>query len=418
MKKPPNVVTTTSINGPNARWCLRFPEAVQDLEQELAALLQSEPQLSPCIQQVMVDGLWYHDLDNPEQTWLSPAFWQILGLDPATQPSSTQAWHKLLHPEDLGLAKQALRRQLEGPDGYYDEILRHRHPHGHTIWLRCRAVVLHDHTGQPRRVLGGHVDVTSLLHNQEALQRKNEELVARNESLSKFAYSAAHDIKAPLNSIKGLTSLLQQDLDDSNVEQARESLLHLTQATERLSKLVADLLNMGQSGNLQPHWTTVDLNELLSDIVYDLCSTLSQPGRATIEVRRMPVLQSDRTLLRQIFQNLLSNALKYQRPQSRPRVIVSCELIPEGFRFAVKDNGIGVEQDQLEAIFEPFHRLNNQEDYEGTGLGLANCSLAAKALGGSIRAVSVPNEGTTFLLSLPDNPAGRGRAAPARQQTS
>lgn len=406
MNKPPRFVPTTSTEDHARPWCLTFPEGVQDLEQELVTLLQNEPQLLQCMQSSALDGLWYHDLDNPESTWVSPTFWQMLGLDPASQASRTQAWLALIHPEDLALAQNALQQHVDDPTQRFDQIVRHQHPHGHTLWLRCRGIVLHDLQGRPRRVLGGHVDVTSLLHNQHALQRKNEELRARNESLSKFAYSAAHDIKAPLNSIKGLTQLLQQDLDAGNVEQARESLLHLTQAAERLSKLVADLLDMGQSGNLQPQWTSVDLNDLLSDIVYDLCSTLSQPGRATIEVRRMPILRSDRTLLRQIFQNLLSNALKYQSPHARPRVIVSCELVPEGFRFAVKDNGIGIEQDQLEAIFEPFHRLNAQEDYEGTGLGLANCSLAAKALGGSIRAVSVPKEGTTFLLSLPSSPPG------------
>nr|MBV6628459.1 PAS domain-containing protein [Oceanococcus sp. HetDA_MAG_MS8] len=385
-------------------WSLQLPEGIDNLEQEFLVLMQNNSGVLECMHHGAVDGLWYHDLERPERTWLSPAFWQLLGLDPAAQDASTQAWHAVIHPDDLDLARKGLQHDLQAPNHRFDEVLRHVHLQGHTLWLRCRGAVVHDSQGKPRRMLGAHVDLSTVLRQQQALQRKNDELVARNESLSQFVYSAAHDIKAPLNSIKGLTHLLQQDLDAGDLQQSRESLLHLTQAAERLSNLVGDLLDMGQSGNLEPQWSSVDLNELLSDIVYDLCSTLSQPGRATIEVRRMPVLLSDRTLLRQIFQNLLSNALKYQRPQARPRVTVSCELIPEGFRFAVKDNGIGIEQDQLEAIFEPFHRLNNHEEYEGTGLGLANCSLAAKALGGSIRAVSVPQQGTTFLLSLPANP--------------
>ncbi|MCC5944074.1 MAG: PAS domain-containing protein [Bernardetiaceae bacterium] len=130
------------------------------LKTELYELLRTDERIFDFIQEAALDGLWYWDLENPENEWMNPKFWQVLGYDPEEMPHLVSAWQSIINPEDLALAYERIQKHLENPDFPYDQIIRYRHKEGHTVWVRCRGMAVRNAEGKPIRMMGAHTDVT------------------------------------------------------------------------------------------------------------------------------------------------------------------------------------------------------------------------------------------------------------------
>src|SRR6056297_2351981 len=153
------------------------------LKQELYQLIQTDQTMFDFIQESSLDGLWYWDLEDMENEWMNAKFWTTLGYDPEEMPHKSSAWKDLINQDDLKLATENLKKQMENPDHPYDQIVRYLHKNGSTVWIRCRGLIVRDEKGKPIRMVGAHQDITFLKETEIKLQKKSDELSANNDKM-------------------------------------------------------------------------------------------------------------------------------------------------------------------------------------------------------------------------------------------
>jgi len=225
-----------------------------------------------------------------------------------------------------------------------------------------------------------------------------------NEDLERFAYAASHDLREPLRKIRGFGRLLQGNVQGLDATQS-DYLARIVNASERMESLISNLLQYSRIGADSPPKTWVELGKVAREALENL-EALVRETQARVELRPLPRVLGDATLLRQLFQNLFANAFKYAKADVPPRIIVSA-LTDQGqaaggvHRIVVEDNGIGFDMRFARQIFEPFKQLHGPSRYEGAGMGLAICNRIVQEHGGSIEAQGTPGKGSRFLIALP-----------------
>jgi signal transduction histidine kinase len=233
------------------------------------------------------------------------------------------------------------------------------------------------------------------------LQRKHVELERSNRELQDFASVASHDLQEPLRKVRAFGDRLSAKYGPELTDQGRDYLARMQDAAARMQTLINDLLTFSRVTTRAQPFVSVDLNGVVSQVVSDLEVRIQQAG-ATVSVEPLPTIDGDQLQLRQLFQNLLANGVKFQRPGVPPVVRVYAEDVDdETVRLCVQDNGIGFDEKYLDRIFTIFQRLHGRVDYEGTGVGLAVCRKIVERHGGTITARSAPGEGATFSVTLP-----------------
>lgn len=256
---------------------------------------------------------------------------------------------------------------------------------------------------------------------EEILERKRAEeklkaytwkLEQSNAALQDFASVVSHDLREPLGKVQLFADRLQTKCFAALNEQGREYLARVQHAAARMQALINDLLELSQVTTRPQPFVAVDLGKIAREVVADLEARIEQTG-ARVEFNGLPSLEADPTQMRQLLQNLISNALKFHRPSEPPVVKISGRLLLDRRRPAgsaasrelcqilVEDNGIGFEEKYLDRIFDAFQRLHGQDQFEGTGVGLAVCRKIAERHNGSITAKSAPGQGSTFIVTLP-----------------
>ena len=235
-----------------------------------------------------------------------------------------------------------------------------------------------------------------------ASKRVAEELSEANQELEQFAYAASHDLQEPVRTLVSFSSLLRDDLGNELSPEAATDLKHITNAARRMQRLIRDLLALSRASRSTLQMADVALEDCLGDSLDALRERVTETG-AQVEQVQLPVVLGDRRLLTQLFQNLLSNAMKFQRADVAPAITIAAQQQDSMWLVEVKDNGIGVEQEYADQIFAPFKRLHRMEDYEGSGVGLAICRRAVERHGGRIWVESKPGDGARFQFTLPAN---------------
>jgi PAS domain S-box-containing protein len=238
----------------------------------------------------------------------------------------------------------------------------------------------------------------ALAAQAEELTRVNQALERSNMELQQFAYVASHDLQSPLRSVSGFVQLLQRRYDAQLDAQAREWIQGAADGAKRMNRLIRDLLEFSRVDTRAHPFTTVDMNEVVTDAL----ALLDAPMRdddAEIHCDALPTVSGDRSQLVQLMQNLVGNAIKY-RGADKPLVSISAANTPEGCRFTVRDNGIGIAAEHHEKIFEVFRRLHNHSAYPGTGIGLAVCRRVVHRHGGTLWVESSPGQGSAFHFTL------------------
>ncbi|WP_394740020.1 sensor histidine kinase [Natronococcus roseus] len=237
-----------------------------------------------------------------------------------------------------------------------------------------------------------------LRETQQELEATVRELEASNERLEQFASAASHDLQEPLRMISSYLRLLEDRYGDDLDEDAEEFIEFAVDGADRLQVMVDDLLEYSRVETRGDPFEPVDLDAVLEDALTDLGVRIEETD-AEITAEELPRVAGDRSQLRQLFQNLVSNALEYSGDEP-PRVHVSAERVGDRWEVAVRDEGIGIDPEDQERIFEVFDRLHTQADHEGTGIGLALCQRIAERHDGTLEVDSEPGEGATFSVLL------------------
>ena len=273
-----------------------------------------------------------------------------------------------------------------------------------------------------RRVLQNRVEREQLLAGENArleiqvaertreLAALNATLQRSNRDLEEFAYVASHDLQEPLRKIRAFGDRLRQKYATELDSRGQDYIERMRQAAERMAALITALLTYSRVSSRGVVFQPVDLDELAGQVLSDLETPIQELG-ATVDVKPLPPLEADPMQLRQLLQNLLSNALKYHVPNVPPVITLSGQTRSEASReghpqqdwveLRVQDNGIGFDEQYLDRIFTPFQRLHNRAEYEGTGMGLAVVRRICERHGGHVSAHSAPGQGTTFIVTLP-----------------
>jgi signal transduction histidine kinase len=242
-----------------------------------------------------------------------------------------------------------------------------------------------------------------------ALREMTGQLERSNRELQDFASVASHDLQEPLRKIQAFGDRLTAKYSDQLSSEGRDYLHRMHAAAGRMRRLIEDLLTFSRVTTRALPFEEVDLSRIAAEVVDDLEARIEQSG-GRVEVGPLPKLQADPLQMRQLIQNLISNGLKFQKPNERPEVRVSAEVVrdermdhagAEMCRLRVKDNGIGFDERYLDRIFTVFQRLHSRHEYAGTGVGLAICRKIVERHGGSITARSALGEGAEFIAQLP-----------------
>ncbi len=240
---------------------------------------------------------------------------------------------------------------------------------------------------------------TKLSELHESLQLRAKELALANAELEQFAYVASHDLQEPLRMVTSFLSQLEKRYSDIIDEKGKQYIFFAVDGAKRMRQIILDLLEFSRVGRTDDNMEEVDLNKLVNEIRI-LFQRQMKELKAAITTAEMPKIVSYKSPLRQVFQNLISNSLKYRSPGIAPRIKIKSTTRPSHVEFAISDNGIGIAPENFEKIFAIFQRLHQMDELPGTGMGLAITKKIIENLGGKIWVESVVGKGTTFYFTV------------------
>jgi PAS domain S-box-containing protein len=232
----------------------------------------------------------------------------------------------------------------------------------------------------------------------EKVKQRTSELTAKNKELEQFAYIASHDLQEPLRTVSSYIEVLKEDYSEKLDNTAIGYLNSMNRATERMSTLTNALLDFSQLGS-DRKLSFVNCSELIKDVIADLENMIRSSG-AILKIGKMPEVNVYETEIRQVFQNLITNAIKFRHKDIKPEINIYSEQIGDKWKFFVADNGIGIEQEHFERIFHIFQRLHLSDKYEGCGIGLANSKKIVELHKGEFFVESILGKGSIFAFTI------------------
>lgn len=249
-------------------------------------------------------------------------------------------------------------------------------------------------------------DITEQKKAEEKIKQLNEDLLnnvqqleATNKELESFSYSVSHDLRAPLRGLNGYSTILEEDYGHVLDEEAKRLLGNIQRNAYKMGVLIDDLLDFSRLGRKEIQKAEVNNQELVSDILNEL--QISTDHVAVVNLRPLLAADADASLLRQVWMNLISNAIKYSGKKENPTIEIGSDRLEKETLFYVKDNGTGFNMMYADKLFGVFQRLHNRNEFEGTGIGLAIVQRIVTRHGGRVWAEAKPNEGATFYFTLP-----------------
>jgi PAS domain S-box-containing protein len=307
-------------------------------------------------------------------------------------------WFKNVHPDDAQAyndvghlvrnnVNYSVEYRLKRHDGQYRYILEIATPR-----------FLPD--GTFGGYMGSCLDITNMKTAQVELANQTKELQRSNEELEQFAYVASHDLQEPLRMISSYVQLISKRIDSGKTEGLGEYMEFAIGGVNRIQALISDLLQYSRVHRKGSPFAEVDLNEVMTIVTKaHLMNRISETG-ALVTFGPMPKVMGDSFQLIRLLQNLVDNALKFRKPDNTPEVTVTAEDRGDYWKFAVSDNGIGIDDKFYSRIFVIFQRLHAREEYEGTGIGLAVCKKIVERHGGEMWVTSEPGNGSTFFFTI------------------
>lgn len=237
---------------------------------------------------------------------------------------------------------------------------------------------------------------------EKMVSERTGALTRSNESLQEFAHIVSHDLKEPLRTISGFVSLISRELEKQGLMQDEidEYVTYIKGGTHQMNALISDVLAYSKLNTQEKAFAAVDIMQVISDVRRTLAKSIYE-SEASIQVIDTANVHGEKMQIEQLFQNLISNAVKYRKDDEELNITIGCEAHGNMMKYYVRDNGIGIQQEHFEKVFQAFKRLHSKAEYEGTGVGLAICKRIVDIHGGNIWLESEYGEGTTFYFTLP-----------------
>ena len=279
-----------------------------------------------------------------------------------------------------------------------DYALEIKHKNGHITPVLYNASVYRDDSNNVIGVFASARDITDLKEAEKILKLKLDELTRSNAELEQFAYVSSHDLQEPLRMIASYVQLLERKYKGKLDSKADKYIRFSVDGATRMQKLIDDLLEFSRVTTHAQEFKPTDLESIFTQIQSNLEVSIKE-NNALISHDPLPTVMADKTQIAQVFQNLISNALKF-RGKSQPEIKISAEKRKNDWLFGVKDNGIGIDPKHSDRIFEVFKRLNKKRDYPGTGIGLSICKKIIERHGGQIWVESELGKGSIFYFTL------------------
>lgn len=352
------------------------------------------------------DAIW--DLDFREnKLYLGKGFEKLRGANYQELLRGDQ-WLDHIHPDDRSLIEAKIKKGLADKNASIIEgEYRYLTLSGSHLHILARASIIRDENGFVTRLVGAFSDMTqrkeyeaSLKALNTDLEKINKELLVSNTELEQFAYIASHDLQEPLRMITGFLSQIERKYADLLDEKGLQYIFFAVDGARRMRQIILDLLEFSRIGRLQDVEEKVDVNVLIAEVIALHQDQINELDARIIIKNSLPVIRTMRNPLRQVFQNLVGNALKYHKKDIAPVISISFDQSPAYWQFSVKDNGIGVEREYHKKIFEIFQRLHNKDEYSGTGIGLAIVKKIVENLGGRILIESEAEKGCIFFFTI------------------
>ena len=235
---------------------------------------------------------------------------------------------------------------------------------------------------------------------EREVAKRTADLERKNKELDEFNYVASHDLQEPVRKLISFSKLLEQDVGGVLNERANRDLSFIVDAATRMRDLIQDLLALSRAGRTAMKIEPISLGDCVTQAL-DALELRVRETSAEIDCASLPEINGDAVLMTQLYQNLVSNALKFIPPDRKPKISLTATRSGDHWEMAVADNGIGIKPEHIDRLFKPFQRLHGRGEFEGTGIGLAICKKAVERHGGNIWIESQPGEGTQFKFTIP-----------------
>lgn len=369
---------------------------ITEMKKTEEALRQSEERLRVAATAAEI-GMWYWK-PGTDFVIVSANWRRLFGIADDAHVTF-QTWSDALHPEDRRIAIEELNAASEQHREFRTEY-RITRPDGTMRWIIDRGRASYDDRGEPVSMAGVNVDITDRKRAEEEREKLISDLEALVKELEGFTYSISHDLRAPVRHILAFSELLKEGLWQNLDQTNRTYVTTISSAAGRLGIMIDELLNFSKMGRIKMKKSMVDLNSVVSSIIDEMKEDTSG---SVIEwlVNDLCEVPGDSTMLRLVLSNLIYNAVKFSRTRERPRIEIGHREDHENHLIFVRDNGVGFDMAYCDKLFGVFHRLHKQNEFEGTGIGLANVQRIVHRHGGVVWAESKLNEGATFYFSLP-----------------
>lgn len=397
----------------------RKQENKQHIQVRLPAIekqLEESQEFNRKVLELLPNTVYVYDFSKAENIFANRHIFRSSGYTQEEIAAMGQVPEKeLIHFEDLVKLRQHWCDIHNAADGEVLECAyRLKHKSGKWTHQLSRCLVFkRDEAGNVQQFLGVTTDISELCKASELLMSKNLELENNNAALASFSYMASHDLQEPLRKIRTFSKLIMQSEDKDLPPVVKNYLNRISVSTTRMQSLIDDLLDYSKTSSEELQFEQVDLTAIVREVTANLQESMDEKG-ACVQVGQLPVLPVLPVQIRQLFENLIGNALKYSRPMTAPEIHISAAAVSgeeaqisdddgekQYVKITVSDNGIGFEQENADKIFDLFTRLHGREEYAGTGIGLAICKKIMLNHKGWIEAVGTPGAGAVFNLYFP-----------------